>query len=295
MLQLSERTLESAEQAKLDALQAKVNTEKSFQKKVDKAQTLWNSKGDKEGKDKFATIKTLLIEMCVGVEICNYCEGNEANDIEHIYPKSFFPEHTFVWENYLLACKQCNTGYKLDKCYVMDSDGNVYETEREKEPSHKHIAMINPRIEDPNHFLWFNLRNWEFDVRDDLNIFDKNKAEKTLIILGLNTRQYLIEARKTAYNEYYNIMDRLRRIKKARNFDEIKDALNPAQDDILMSLGFDNNTPINEIQDTIEQSVRDSIKKYRHPSVWKAIQTIESRISPKWQAIFACVPTALHW
>jgi len=291
MLQLANKTLASKEQEKLDILQGLVNAETSFQQKKEKAKALWQNKEE----EPFTKIKTLLIEMCVGVEICNYCEGNEANDIEHIYPKSFFPEFAFTWENYLLACKQCNTGYKLDKCYVMDSDGKVYETERGKEPLHKHIALVNPRIENPHNFFWLNTSDWKFEVKEDLSIWDNQKAEKTLVILGLNARQYLIEARKTAYNEYYNIMDRLRRIKKARNFDEIKDALNPEQDSILMSLGFDNNTPINEIQDEIEKSVRDSIKRYRHPSVWKAIQTIESRISPKWKNIFACVPAALHW
>ncbi len=30
--------------------------------------------------------------MNISKGICNYCEQNESNDIEHINPKSFFPE-----------------------------------------------------------------------------------------------------------------------------------------------------------------------------------------------------------
>jgi uncharacterized protein (TIGR02646 family) len=293
MLQLIEKSLNQAEQAELERLQRLVNDESSFLNKIQKAKSLWISKDGESGKDVFRKIKALLTEMCIGIEICNYCEGNEANDIEHIYPKSFFPDYAFVWINYLLACKQCNTGYKLDKCYVMDNSGEVHETERGKEPLHKQIAIINPRIEDPNNFLWLNTSDWEFELKDELNAFDTQKAEKTLIILGLNTRPYLIEQRRYAHNHYYDKMERLARILNASNIASIEATLAPADDLVLGR--FDKNLSINEIKSIMKESVKQYIQKHSHPSVWYAIKTISSKTNNKWKFIFEQIPEALRW
>lgn len=42
---------------------------------------------------------------------CSYCEMNISNqpDIEHVAPKSKNPELENDWDNFLLACKTCNT------------------------------------------------------------------------------------------------------------------------------------------------------------------------------------------
>lgn len=44
---------------------------------------------------------------------CAYCEATLAINIDHFYPKSKFPERMFLWENFLLACANCNR-YKHD-------------------------------------------------------------------------------------------------------------------------------------------------------------------------------------
>ena len=119
MLQLdSNQKLTPNTQARLTTLQDQVNNEINFSDKSVKAQSLWINKSNSAiDKATFEEIRAKLKKMCVSVGICNYCEQSEANDIEHIYPKSFFPDFTFVWSNYLLACKQCNTAFKLDKCF----------------------------------------------------------------------------------------------------------------------------------------------------------------------------------
>jgi uncharacterized protein (TIGR02646 family) len=289
MLQLIDRELTQAEQNILIDLQSKVNVVPSFIKKANKARTLWKTKGNVAGRRTFEKIKVILEEMCVGVKACNYCEGNEANDIEHIYPKSFFPEYAFIWSNYLLACKQCNSAYKLDLCFVLDQTGNVYATTRGSEPPHKALAFINPRLENPDNFFWLNMKIWKFEIHDGLSLENHNKAKKTLEILALNERDYLIAGRSAAAQEYFDKMDRLSRIIQATSIQELKVILTPYQSII------DDTLPLGTIKNDLKESVRQHLKKLLHPSVWKAIKTIESSTDPRWVNIFATIPEALTW
>lgn len=289
MLRLIDRELKMDEQAILDELQNKVNAGLNFAERTNSAGSLWQSKGNANGKKVFDQIKLALEGMCVGVKACNYCEGNEANDIEHIYPKSFFPEFAFIWKNYLLACKQCNSGYKLDKCYVLDDTGRVFVTVRGQEPRHKRIALINPRIENPDDYFWLNTKVWKFEIHDGLSLENQNKAEKTLEILALNERDYLLAGRNATAGEYFDKMDRLRRILEANTLDEVKDALSPYQ--IIM----DETLSLNAIKGNLTESVKQHIQKLLHPSVWRSIKTIESKSDPKWKAIFKRIPEALNW
>jgi uncharacterized protein (TIGR02646 family) len=290
MRQLIETHLEQTQQDALNILQARVDAETTFTQRVERSQSLWKSKGGTDGEAAFVLIKETLTNMCVGVKVCNYCEGNEANDIEHIYPKSYFPEATFHWQNYLLACKQCNTGYKLDKCLVMDAEGVIHETTRGNEPPHRIIAMINPRIENPDSFIWFNIDTAEFQIRHGLTIQNFNKADKTLEILALNQRDFLKESRRIAAIKYFDTMDRLRRIVIAQTIGELRDALNPYQNFIN-----DLTLPINSIKENLKESVRLHIQKSSHPSVWYAIKTLERIRKPRWQQIFAAIPEAENW
>lgn len=289
MLPLANKELPQDIQEVIQNLQIEINKEATFSAKAEKAKQLWKSKGGVSGEKAFETILKLLTEICVGTEVCNYCEGNEANDIEHIYPKSFFPEYTFHWENYLLACKQCNSGFKLDKCFVMDTMGNIHATMRGTEPPHKLVAFINPRQENPNDFLYLNTQVWTFEPLFYISLTDKNKAEKTLEILALNERDYLKVARKDAAIEYFNFMDRLCKILRATSHEEIKNALSPYENQI--EIGQD----IANFKNEKRISVKNVIQKHRHPSVWYAIKTIERKINPKWQNIFAFIPEALTW
>jgi len=107
MLHLTHKDLSAQTQNHLNARQSDIDGKAPFAIRADRAGSLWDAKtGSKLGDLAFAEIKTTLIVMCIGVEICNYCEQSEASDIEHILPKSLFPEHAFRWTNYLLACKK---------------------------------------------------------------------------------------------------------------------------------------------------------------------------------------------
>jgi uncharacterized protein (TIGR02646 family) len=275
----------------LDQLRKKIEQVIPFQQKVEEAQLLWKSKESNiAGKNAFTEVRALLKKMCVSVEVCNYCEQNEASDIEHIAPKSFFPEHTFNWNNYLLAFKQCNTGYKLDQCFVIDNLDEVIAVPRKSEPLFKEIAFINPRIENPNRFMILDTKfTFKFFVFDYLSLKDKNKAKKTIEILCLNERDTLIEARKSSAQYFYQRLELLSRILKASSNEEIEFMLSP-YDNLI-----DSNNPIDQVKKTIKNGFKKDILEHQHPSVWFAIKEIESKTTPKWKKLFDEIPDALFW
>jgi uncharacterized protein (TIGR02646 family) len=290
MIRLATKNLSAEAIAVLNDLQQKINEETTFETKVAKAQSLWKSKGGADGKDAFVEISAELEGMCTFTGVCHYCEQNEGNDIEHIYPKSFFPAYTFIWDNYLLACKECNTGKKLDKCYVLDDNDDLVETVRANEPAHLTIAFINPRIEDPNTFLILDHLTDKFLLLPDLSKKDRNKANATLEILELNERDTLVEARLSAGRHYYETLDRLHRILSAETIEALRDQLTP----------YDNRFDLTKSLDDLKQEIKDSYKRYvtnyQHPSVWYTIKTIHSKFTPRWTALFHLLPEeALSW
>lgn len=290
MLQLAKHNLETSIQKTLDSLQQQVNLAgNSFDARREMAQKLWTTKKNAEGQRAFVKITEALRNICVYVNVCNYCEQNEANDIEHIYPKSYFPDYTFIWENYILACKQCNTAYKLDKCFVLDPDGNVHEVFRGTAPPFQQVAMINPRIEDPNLFLWLNMQTRQFEIKEGLSLPEANKAERTLFILQLNTRDLLLEDRKNTAIYYYERMKTLAAILEAQSIEAIEEILSP-HDDLI-----DSNIKLNELKSTIQENFQKHLSQYKHPSVWYAIKTIERKVNPKWAALFNRIPDAVKW
>lgn len=288
MIRLVDRTLPVEVQVVLDGLQKHIDDEASFVDKTTKAQSLWKSKGNRQGEDAFEIVKAALLDLCVFVGICNYCEQNEANDIEHIFPKSFFPEKTFVWSNYLLACKQCNSGYKLDKIHVLDDNDAVAYVQRGTPPPSQRVAFINPRTVDPSSYLLLNLHDFKFDSHPEATELQQRIGGCTCEILQLNDRAPLIAARKSAYRFFWEVMDRLFRILQAPDKPTL-DALLPPMDPPMDTSG-----PLELVKAEILENHRKLVSTYQHPSVWHAIKVIEAE-SPRWKPIFTAIPEALTW
>ncbi len=293
MIRLLTKTLDANTQKTLADLQAQINAETTFEQQAAKAKALWNAKSSGLTKAAFETIKSELFDLCVFTGVCNYCEQNEAGDIEHIYPKSFFPEHAFVWDNYLLACKTCNSGFKLDKCYVINAtDNSVTKTERGNKPPHNEIAFINPRTENPNDFMVLNPYTHRFEIiistEEDKKSF--NKANYTLRILELNERDVLVAARKSAANHYYDCLERIVRISNSKTIEELQEVLRPNEG------RFDFTRPLEHIKNEIKESYRAYIQNYQHPSVWYAIKTVLYKTEDRnWKKLFDQIPEALNW
>jgi uncharacterized protein (TIGR02646 family) len=289
MIQLATKVLDESINLELSNLQAEINKGLFFKEKVKKAQSLWVSKGGVRGRAAFEIIRKELYSLCVFEGVCNYCEQSEANDIEHIFPKSFFPEKTFAWENYLLACKQCNSAFKLDKCHVLNNFDELQYVVRGKEPPFKRVAFINPRIEDPSIFMILNLLTFKFEEIPGISKADSNRVRSTLEILELNRRDVLLEARKSTARYYHELLLRLIKILNSSDVIELGNNLSPYDD------RFDLTKPVSDIKNEIKTSYKSHIMRYQHPSVWQSIKLIESKFNTKWIAIFKEIPEALNW
>lgn len=289
MIQLVNKNLDPQSIEVLDYLQAQIDALDSFQDKAKESQKLWKTKGDAKGQKTFEIIRDTLREMCVNVGICNYCEQNEANDIEHVYPKSFFPHYTFKWTNYILACKQCNSAFKLDRCHCIDNENKICKVNRGSEPINQNVALINPRIENPSNFMMINLETFKFIEMPELHETDNLKAFCTIEVLHLNTRETLIVARKSAMRHYYDMLDRLTVILNSENIEDLKRNLSPVDN------RFNLNKPLFEIKEEIKLSYKNYITTYQHPSVWLSIKLVASKTNQYWIELFNKIPEAINW
>lgn len=289
MRRIPDTPLDQQDQDILNDLQKKVNEEPDFVNEVNVAKRLWSSKGGAEGKKAFRRIQKTLRSMCVHTGICNYCEHSEATDIEHISPKSYYPRQAFVWTNYLLACKTCNTHYKSDKWFVLDDQDQALPLVRGMAPPYPHSAFIQPRLEDPQHYLLLNTQSFTFEILPGLPSADQARAEKTLEILQLNHRGTLIEARRKFAGYFLARMLLLEKVVQAASVEDIEDLYGP----------YDPKPPGNVTLDTLKahcvENVRKDIISSPHPSVWYAIRKVDSQVTPRWQRLFQVLPQALSW
>jgi hypothetical protein len=118
MIQMPEIVLAQSAIDYLSEKQLWIDDIDSYADRVKKGQALWKSKSS-TSKD-YEIIKATLSRMCVGKKKCNYCEDSAADEVEHIQPKSIYPDLTFVWANYLYALGPLN-GLKNDAYAVLDT------------------------------------------------------------------------------------------------------------------------------------------------------------------------------
>jgi uncharacterized protein (TIGR02646 family) len=286
---LTSEALSSADQRYLDGLQKPIDALPDFAQRVERAQQLWRSRTQNST---FRRIRQTLLRMCVGVEICHYCENNEATDIEHILPKSFFPEETFVWENYLLACKICNSHYKLDRVAVFwpEDPCTRYDIPRGFQPPSTKSLMIHPRREDPQQFWGLNLRTGILLETADPDTCAGQRASYTLEILSLNDRDALREAREKAARERFRDLSYAVRIHEAPSFVALDAVVNAHEPFIALNSSL----PLSTVQRQLLDSIRDAIRSKPHPSVWDEIK-LQHRHFPRFLDLFNRLPEALTW
>ncbi len=165
---LSDATLEFLQRNRTD----KVAKKRTFPKRTAEAKRLWRYKNNKA----FREIRTNLKKMCTGLERCMYCEGGQATDIEHFFPKSGYPQYAYTWENYLLACGVCNSDYKGD-AFPLDESGSP--------------LLIDPTKDDPREHIRLTPKTGKFI---DLS----RKGEESIRVYGLN-RPNLEKGRRSTW------------------------------------------------------------------------------------------------
>jgi hypothetical protein len=123
MIRIPSRRLPPEALKELEKYQAEVNTKPDFAARVDAAAAKFRQR-NKPGNATFGHVRRTLTTMCAGAKRCMYCEDSAADEVEHHRPKNLYPEHVFVWENYLYACGTCN-GPKRNHFMVFAADGSA--------------------------------------------------------------------------------------------------------------------------------------------------------------------------
>ena len=266
MLCLRDPGLDAETAQGLDAYQAEVDGAGDYAARVEAGGSLFSRYNHRRNRV-FGDVRRTLEDMCFGVQRCGYCEDSVGDEIEHIRPKSLYPERTFAWENYLLSCGRCNRA-KGGNFSVLDGGGLVNVARRPGapvlEPTPGTPALIDPRREDPLAFLVLEIEDtFRFRPRENLGSADETRAEYTIDLLKLN-RDGLLRARRQACGHY---RARLVEYRHDRNAGASAGAL---------------------------ATSREAIRTCDHPTVWREMQHQWDDV-PALRDLFTEVPEALEW
>ena len=200
MRKLEAPPLDPSHQHLLDKLQRDVDNKPNLEAQVARADQLWKGKNSKTRKPTFDEIKRLLKEMSWPADDfrCHYCETSVPDEIEHIFPKTLFPDKCFDWDNYLYVCGNCN-GPKNNKFAVIDAQGQLVHVTAGPVPDGR-PAVINPRTEDPAQWIKLELLSGRFvPVSADTQSEEYRIADYVINTLINLNREPLPAARKTAF------------------------------------------------------------------------------------------------
>ena len=156
-------------------------------------------------------------------EYCSYCETRLSSslDVEHILPKSQFPEEETNWENFCLACTNCNSIKK-------------HALERRWKDSWQHLNRTSAKIAARSEFYWIDqdntFRTVEYSegglvkVNSLLAIEEQEVAQATIKMVGLdripNPDPKMKDRRWSSRREAWDIAERdLQRLSKCNDQD----------------------------------------------------------------------------
>jgi len=223
MLKIIDKNISQESLEKLNNLQSQINILPSKINQKEKAEFMWQNRTNNST---FVEIREILGKMCNGNERCCYCEDSHGHTIEHIFPKSLFPEKTFVWTNYLYVCSECNSA--KNKCFPIFTNNLNFEQAKIESIENYDIVLLNPRQDEPTNYF-------ELDIIDTFQFVNSYesitkeyiRAKQTLIILGLNIDngkkgEILTEQRKIAFQVFRSHLIRYKILKEENNITEIE-------------------------------------------------------------------------
>ena len=270
MIPIQRLPLQTATDAQLTLWQQEIDTIAEYPLRVDKGQRRFKSR-NRPNNTTFIDVRSRLSEMCCGAQRCQYCEDSAAFQIDHIWPQNVYPSLVFVWENYLYACGHCNTT-KRDRfeIYAKGTGRRINvapanpKKGRLRPPPDGTALLIDPTIEDPFDFLMLDLLSGRFLPLSTRRDQRWHRADFTIKLLGLNSRSYLMDARKDACNTYCRYLGDYIRCR-------------------------DEGEPQAELD-----RLRDELMRLPHPTVWREMKR-------QWQdyallrSLFGRAPETLHW
>lgn len=191
--------------AQLEAWQRELDGMPNYADRVQAASTQWDRRCRPDNLT-FCEIRGALKAMAGGAERCCYCEDSLAHQIEHVRPKSHYPDYTFVWDNMLWACGYCNNR-KLDHFAVI-SNGQLVEVPRRRAgqppvpPPAGEMAFLDPRGGDPMTFMRLDLVDtFKYSPIASPGTRDFVRADYTIRTLDLNLDPFP-DQRLTAYADF---------------------------------------------------------------------------------------------
>lgn len=202
MLRLRKVDIAQVVAERLQQYQVEIDDLPEYSERVALAKRLFSSRSSNST---FQEVRSCLREMCFGVQRCGYCEDSIGDEVEHIKPKDLYPEETFLWENYLLACGPCNGG--KNNSFAIIRDNTLVDVTRKRRdsvdpPASGAPALINPRIERPEEYMEIELGETFFCLPLlGLGGIEAVRAEYTIDVLKLN-RDILTRARRDAFGAY---------------------------------------------------------------------------------------------
>ena len=245
-----------------------VDSQASYAERVAKAKSEFSTRNKKTNMV-FKEVRAALSRMCTNTRRCCYCEDSMADEVEHIAPKDLYPERVFDWQNYLYACGPCNSP-KGSQYAVVTANGELQPVNRPKgapvtPPMGGTHALINPRLENPQDFLWLDIVDtFNFVALADPGTISERRAIYTCKILALNNRDVLIEARRVAFGSY-----------RARLFEYIHKRNGGAEDAELLRLIA-------------------GLRSMANPAVWAEMKRSHAA-RPEINQLFIQAPEALTW
>ncbi|MCK8501856.1 hypothetical protein OWM54_22645 [Myxococcus sp. MISCRS1] len=269
MIRLPQGLLPEAARQGLEGYQQSIDALPDYAERVAQAKKRFSSL-NKIGNQTFDHVKATLTQMCSGARRCAYCEDSAADEVEHIRPKTLYPEVVFAWMNYLYACGPCN-GRKNDHFAVFDGGSKALtKVARARSapvtpPAPGRPVFIDPRVEEPMDFLELDLRDtFFFRPKAPPGTEEYVRAEYTIGTLQLNQRELLPQARRAAYWDYMAHLSGYLRAKSQ----------GLPQEHLDMLAG--------------------QVRTRQHPSVWLEMKRQHEKL-PDLLLLFAQVPEALGW
>ena len=197
MLRVSRNALPQEAEAELNRLHAFLSAETTSDKQWKEFQKT----------ETYRTVRQVLETMFHGK--CAYCEAAGATHIEHHWPKSPHshnshrgsPTRMFRWDNFILACSQCNVECKGSHMN-WDEAGNP--------------LLLNPCHPEDDPLCYFTIQlhsesepaftlGW-IDPQPNLSPSANQKAEYTLRRLKLNQRDYLVAGRARTLKHFFRLI-----------------------------------------------------------------------------------------
>jgi len=275
MIKLTRPGLLAPASQQLKVFQNIVDVEPDYESQIKVGKKEFKKKNTKTNLT-FKVVRAKLLQMTNDKKRCHYCEDSVANQIEHLFPKDFFPDKCFLWKNYLFACGICNA-QKNNKWAGIDPQTvapEIYTRPKNKvgyvyvKPASTLVsAWIDPCLEDPLDYLFMDILGGTFLFTEipPIGVLEYEKAKYTIKWLQLNTRDELRKARETAFENYCN------RLKVYKS--EKANGVLTAQKRIKIKSG---------------------IEQENHPTVWKEMKRQKDNV-PQLGDLFSGISEVLRW